>query len=203
MEILVATGNAGKIRELKRHLDDLPVKLRGLSEFSHIVEVEETGATFAENALLKAKSYALQTNLWSLADDSGLKAAALGGAPGVFSARYGGANATDEENIEKLLNELNKKPQSERSARFVCAMAICDASGELKYAAEAVCTGTIAVTPTGTNGFGYDPIFIPDGFEQTFGELSTEIKQKISHRARAVEKIIDYLRAFTALSLDQ
>ncbi len=194
MEILVATKNAGKIRELKHHLADLPIRLRGLDEFPRVAEVEETGATFAENALLKAESYALQTNLWSLADDSGLEVAALGGAPGVFSARYGGENASDEENIEKLLNELNKKPENERSARFVCAMTICDPSGEVKYTAEASCAGRIAVTPAGTNGFGYDPIFIPGGFAETFGELSDEVKQKISHRARAVEKIIQYLR---------
>lgn len=197
MEILVATGNAGKIKELNRLLADLPIRLRGLKEFSNIVEVEETGATFAENARLKAASYARQTNLWSLADDSGLEVAALGGAPGVFSARYGGANATDADNVEKLLNALNKIPESERRARFVCAMAICAPEGAVQFAAEANCTGTIARVATGANGFGYDPIFIPDGYARTFGELPAETKQKISHRARAAEKIIGYLRRLT------
>lgn len=203
MEILVATKNAGKIRELKRLLAGLPVRLRGLDEFSHVVEAVESGATFAENAVLKAKSYALQTNLWSLADDSGLEAAALGGAPGIFSARYSGENASDAENVEKLLNELNKKTNTDRSARFVCAIAICAPNGNVKYEAAASCAGTIAAAAAGTNGFGYDPVFIPDGFEQTFGELSAEIKQKISHRARASKKIIEYLRASTAASLDR
>ena len=163
----------------------------------------ETGATFAENARLKARFYARQTGLWSLADDSGLAVEPLGGAPGVFSARYAGEKATDEENIEKLLSELNKIPNGGRRARFVCAMAICDAAGTVKYTAEASCEGEISAAPAGANGFGYDSVFIPDGFEQTFGELPKETKQKISHRARAAEKIIQYLRGLTEISLDR
>ncbi|HXG82417.1 MAG TPA: RdgB/HAM1 family non-canonical purine NTP pyrophosphatase [Pyrinomonadaceae bacterium] len=203
MRILVATKNAGKVRELERLLTDLPLRLRNLNEFPGVGDAIESGATFAENAVLKAKSYARQTGLWSLADDSGLEVEALGGAPGVFSARYAGAEATDEENIEKLLDELNKISGGERRARFVCAMAICDGGGDVKYTSEAGCEGGISLTPRGSNGFGYDPVFIPDGFEQTFGELSNETKQKISHRARATEKIIQYLRALTENSLDQ
>ncbi|MDQ6785960.1 MAG: RdgB/HAM1 family non-canonical purine NTP pyrophosphatase [Acidobacteriota bacterium] len=204
MQIVAATKNIGKVKELKQLLADLSVCLRSLNEFPDVVEAEETGATFTENAVLKAQSYALQTGLWSLADDSGLEVEALGSAPGIFSARYGGASATNEEKIQKLLRQLNAKlSNEERRARFVCAMAISDAKGEIKYLAEEMCGGRIALTPKGTNGFGYDPIFIPDGFEKTFGELSDEIKQKISHRARAAEKIIQYLRAFTAVSLDQ
>jgi XTP/dITP diphosphohydrolase len=203
MQIVVATKNSGKVKELKRLLADLPVSLGGLNDFGCIVEVEETGETFKENAALKARGYALQTGIWSLADDSGLEVEALGGAPGIFSARYGGANASDEEKIQKLLRELNTVQNRERRAQFVCAMAISDPSGEIKYLAEEICGGRIALTPKGVNGFGYDPIFIPDGFEQTFGELSNEIKQKISHRARAAEKIIQYLRAFKPISLDQ
>lgn len=203
MQILTATKNAGKVRELERLLADLPLRLRSLNEFPDVGEAVESGATFAENAVLKAKFYALQTGLWSLADDSGLEVEALGGAPGIFSARYAGVKAADEENIQKLLSELNKISGDNRRARFVCAMAICDNGGEIKYTAEESCEGAISLTPSGANGFGYDPIFIPDGFEQTFGELSPLIKQKISHRARASKKIIEYLRAFKAVSLDR
>jgi XTP/dITP diphosphohydrolase len=197
-EIVVATKNVGKVRELKQLLMDLPFQLKSLNDFPNIIEPEETGATFAENAVIKARSYALQTKCWSLADDSGLEVEALGGAPGIFSARYAGENATDRERVVKLLRELNETPDQKRLARFVCAMAVSDEKGEIKFLSEGVCAGKIALTPSGANGFGYDPIFVPDGFEQTFGELSDAIKQKISHRARATEKIIAFLRGFYA-----
>lgn len=203
MEILVATKNAGKIKELEQLLAGLPVHLRSLNEFSDVVEAEETGATFAENAVLKARSYASQTRLWALADDSGLEVDALGGAPGVYSARYAGEGASDADRIEKLLSELKSVPDEQRRARFVCAMAVSDANGEIKFLAEETCEGAIARTPSGANGFGYDPVFIPDNFNQTFGELADEIKREISHRARAAKKIIRYLRDFTAVSLDR
>jgi len=202
LHILAATKNSGKIKELKEFLADLPLQLRSLNEFSNIIDVEETGETFTENAVLKAKSYALQTGLWSLADDSGLEVAALNGAPGVFSARYAGENSTDEEKITKLLEELNKIRDKKRKARFVCAMAVSDDKGEIKFLAEGICDGTIALTSSGTQGFGYDPIFIPQDFEQTFGELSDEIKMKISHRAQAIKKIIRFLGGFIAPQLD-
>ena len=194
MKLLVATRNVGKLKELEELLADLPVQLQSLNKLTNVVEAEETGATFAENAVLKAQSYALQTGLWAVADDSGLEVEALNGAPGVFSARYAGDNADDEERIEKLLKEIKKTQDRERRARFVCAMAISDEKGEIKFIAEGVCNGTIALTASGTNGFGYDPIFTPDGFSATFGELSGGIKRQISHRARATEKIIQYLR---------
>ena len=197
-ELLIATKNAGKIKELKELLIGLPIQTRCLNAFPNITEPEETGANFAENAVLKAKYYALQTKLWALADDSGLEVEALNGAPGVFSARYAGENATDEEKIEKILQELNNI--KDRRARFVCTMAITDETGEIKFVADGVCDGGIAITPSGSNGFGYDPIFIPDGFSQTFGELSDQIKRKISHRAQAAEKIIQHLRRFYAAS---
>ena len=203
LEILIATNNAGKVAELKRLLAGLPIRLRGLDEFPNIAEAEETGATFAENAALKARFYALAANSWSLADDSGLEVSALGGAPGIFSARYGGAGASDAEKIAKLLDELNEKAAGDRAARFVCAMAICSPGGEIKFAAAGECRGTIAARAAGANGFGYDPIFIPDGFAQTFAELPGETKEKISHRARAFEKIIGYLRRPNENRLDQ
>jgi len=200
MQLLIATKNNGKVKELEELLANLPVNLRSLNEFSDIFEAEETSATFAENAVLKAQSYALQTGFWSLADDSGLEVEALGGAPGVLSARYAGEKATDAEKIEKLLQQLSETKDEQRRARFVCAMAISDEKGEIKFLAEGICSGKIAATPSGGNGFGYDPIFIPAGFKQTFGELSGAIKQKISHRAQATKKIIRYLHGIYAAS---
>ncbi len=195
-EILVATKNANKTKELKELLSSSNFVLKDLNEIPNINGVEETGKTFAENAVLKAESYALQTKMWALADDSGLEVEALNGAPGVFSARYAGEFATDEERINKLLQEL-KGVFDRRQARFVCAMAVSDEKGEIKFIAEGICNGKIAVKPSGKNGFGYDPVFIPDGFEQTFGEISGEIKRKMSHRAQAIEKIIRFLGGFT------
>ncbi len=199
LQLLVATKNNGKVAELKNLSLDFPVRLRSLQEFADAAEIEETGKTFKENAVLKAQGYALQTGLWSLADDSGLEVEALEGAPGIFSARYAGENATDRENIDKLLHELFKIQNKESFARFVCAMAISDEKGEIKFVAEGVCNGRISLEPRGNNGFGYDSIFIPAGFNETFGELSSEIKQQISHREKASWKIIQYLGEFYAL----
>lgn len=197
-ELLIATKNVGKIKELEELLADAPIRLRSLNDFPKAFEPEETGSTFAANAVLKARSYALQTGLWALGDDSGLEVEALGGAPGVLSARYAGTGATDAERIEKLLKELSKVREENRRARFVCAAAIARATGEIEFVAEGVCSGSIALAASGANGFGYDPVFVPDGFSETFGALSNNIKQQISHRARASQKIIQYLRRFYA-----
>ncbi len=196
LELLIATKNIGKIKELQQLLADLPIVLRSASEFINIREPEETGVTFTDNAILKARYYAEKTGLLALADDSGLEVWALNGAPGVFSARYAGADATNEEKLARLLKELSEKQEEARLARFVCAMAIADQKGEIINLAEGLCEGKIAWQPTGTNGFGYDSIFIPEGFSESFGELSSEIKQKISHRAQATNKIIEFLRNF-------
>jgi XTP/dITP diphosphohydrolase len=197
-ELLVATTNAGKLKELERLFANLPIRLRSLNDFPTVFEPEETGLSFTENAILKAKSYALQTGLWALGDDSGLEVEALNGAPGIFSARYGGARLNDAQRTEKLLDELNKTQDSSRSAKFVCAMAVSDEKGDIIYLTEGVCKGKIAVESSGRNGFGYDPIFVPEGFSETFGELSNEIKERISHRALASDKIITFLRGFIA-----
>jgi XTP/dITP diphosphohydrolase len=186
-ELLIATGNQGKITELQLLLASLPLRLRSLAEFSGIMEVEETGATFSDNAILKARAYAGQTGLWALADDSGLEVEALGGAPGVFSARYGGAGLTDSERLERLLEELSRRAPQQRRARFVSVIAIADPQGQIVNISTGKCEGQIAHAPRGTRGFGYDPVFIPEGFEQTFGELPPEIKQNISHRALALQ----------------
>ena len=194
-ELLIATSNAGKIREFQSLLAALPLRLRSLSEFPAAAEIDETGASFAENATLKAKAHAEQTKLWTLADDSGLEVEALGGAPGVLSARYAGKDASDAERVARLLSELSRAGDRRRTARFVCAIAVADAKGSLVNVSLGVCEGRIADAPRGTNGFGYDPVFIPDGYTQTFGELPPEIKQDISHRARAVKAARSFLLA--------
>ena len=196
MELLIATKNSGKIKELHRLLADLPLVLRSLNDFPNVLEPEEIGRTFEENAALKAKYYALQTGLRALADDSGLEVDSLNGAPGVFSARYAGENAADSEKIQKLLTEITETKSDNRSAGFVCSMVISSPQGEVEFSAEGICRGKIALRTLGKNGFGYDPVFIPEGFSETFGELSEGVKQEISHRGRAANKIIAYLRAF-------
>jgi len=193
-ELLVATRNVGKIRELTELLGGVPLRLRHLSEFPDAPEVEETGDTFAENARLKAVRYGEHARLLTLADDSGLEVAALNGAPGVRSARYAGESATDAERIELLLRELSRTNLSDRRARFVCAAALYDPlCGETEIFT-GDCAGRIAEASRGTGGFGYDPVFIPDGYEQTFAELPSDVKQRISHRARALRHASDFIR---------
>jgi XTP/dITP diphosphohydrolase len=200
MKILIATKNTGKVKEIKEMLAELPFRLQNLSDFLEIIEPEETGVTFAENAALKARYYALQTGIWALADDSGLEVAALNNAPGIYSARYAGEKASDRERIVKLLEELDRTGDENRRARFVCAMAVADETGAIILTAEGVCDGKIAFEAVGENGFGYDPVFIPEGFSETFGQLANDIKQQISHRKRAIYKIIQQIRRFYAAS---
>ncbi len=198
-KLLVATNNPGKLAELRSLLDGLPVELRSLEDVEQIVQIEETGATFIENARLKASGYAMQTGLPAIADDSGLEVDALGGRPGVLSARYGGPDTGFDEKMAKLLGELDEIGHARRTARFVCAIAVADSSGNILCTAEGICSGNIAAAPRGLHGFGYDPLFIPDGYDQTFGELSGAIKGKISHRSSAFEQIIPFLRDFIAV----
>jgi XTP/dITP diphosphohydrolase len=193
-ELLIATHNPGKVRELKSLLGALSLRLRSLDEFPSVLEVAETGDTFTDNALLKATGYARQTRLWTLADDSGLEVAALNGAPGVLSARYAGPDATDAERVELLLNEPSLKNDPQRRARFTCVIVIADPDAQVVNVAQGICEGRLTHAPRGANGFGYDPIFIPDGYQQTFGELTDEVKRSISHRARALEATSSFLR---------
>lgn len=192
-DLLIATNNAGKLREFIWLLRELAVHLRSLAEFPHIPEVAETGNTFAENATLKAQSYCAQTGLWTLADDSGLEVDALDGAPGIFSARYAGAGATDELRRTRLLAELARTGDVERRARFVCAIALAQPDAITSALFVGICAGRITHLERGRHGFGYDPVFVPDGYEQTFGELSDEVKQNISHRARALTAAKTYM----------
>ena len=195
MKLLVATQNRGKLQELRALLQELPIQLSDLTSFPDIVPVAETGTTFVENASLKASAYAAQCELMTLADDSGLEVESLGGAPGVYSARYAGAGASDSQRVEKLLGELSNF--AERTARFVSVVAIADSSGKILNISSGVCNGAILERPRGTNGFGYDPIFVPDGFDLTFAELPAEVKNRISHRAQAFQDCAKFLRSLT------
>ena len=198
-ELLIATNNNGKVIELRDLLSDLDYKVAGLADFEAIYEVEETGSTFAENAALKATGYARQTGLLALADDSGLEVPVLDGRPGVFSARYGGDELNFAGKMAKLLAEVESTGSLDRSARFVCSIAIASPAGEILYSGEGVCSGQLAHEPRGSGGFGYDPIFIPDGYQQSFGELDLRVKRSISHRSRAFQQIIPFLRHFQAV----
>ena len=198
--LLIATHNQGKVREFSELLHELPYKLLTISDFPEIIPVVETGATFVENAKLKASAYARQTRFPTLADDSGLEIDALGGKPGIRSARYLGDQASHVERMEALLEELRETHSANRRARFVSAIAIAEIDGTIKNLSMGICEGAIAPEPRGEGGFGYDPIFIPDGFHLTFAELSDEIKNKISHRARALQRATIYLRALTRRS---
>jgi XTP/dITP diphosphohydrolase len=200
MELLVATGNAGKLREIRLLLAELPLTLVMLADLPGIEVVAENGTTFAENAALKASGYSRQVGTLTLADDSGLEIRALNGAPGVFSARYLGEAATDHERISAVLAQLEDVRDEERTARFVCAVAIADRSGTIIYETEATCNGRIARASRGSGGFGYDPIFIPDGFEQSFAELPAETKNRLSHRGRALVAASKFLASLTARS---
>lgn len=193
-KLLIATNNPGKLSEFARLLEGLPVTLCGLAYFGISDEAEETGATFEENAAIKAAFYARASGVPALADDSGLVIDQLNGEPGVRSARYAGINATDTDRIEKVLSEMTDG--RDRSARFVCVCALADPTGNIVHVTDGTCEGSMALAPRGTNGFGYDPIFLPDGFGQTFGELTSDLKHSVSHRARAVKKMIPFLRGF-------
>ena len=191
--LLIATRNRGKLEELSVMLSDLPLRLVGLAEFPRVGEAEETGETFTENAVLKSQFYAGQTGLWTLADDSGLEVFALGNEPGVRSARYAGPGATDAEKVRLLLARLGMTGDAERRARFVCTVALARPEGGDVPTFEGICEGRIAAAPSGGGGFGYDPVFVPDGFDETFGELPAEVKNRLSHRARALAKVRQYL----------
>ena len=201
-QLLIATSNAGKLRELRSLLARLPLELLSLTDFPKIESVEETGSTFTENASLKASGYARQARVLVLADDSGLVVDALGSRPGVHSARYVRHEATYPERIASLLGELASVSDPHRTARFVCAMSVATHTGEVVFATEKSCEGRIAAAPCGTGGFGYDPIFVPNGFDRTFGELSAEAKNRISHRGLALNAVREFLSSLTGLRSD-
>ncbi|HSL56068.1 MAG TPA: RdgB/HAM1 family non-canonical purine NTP pyrophosphatase [Pyrinomonadaceae bacterium] len=191
--LLLGTRNPGKVIEIISILADSGWSFSSLQEFPNVGEAEENFTTFAENAIAKAQFYSAATGLFALADDSGLEVAALGGAPGVFSARYAGADASDADRRTLLLSELARLGDIDHRARFVAVVAIATPEGEVLNLSEGICNGTITFAPRGTGGFGYDPLFIPDGFDQTFAELPDAIKNQISHRARALMRTREFL----------
>ena len=186
-EIILATHNIHKARELKTLLSDLNVDVLTLDDISTNIVLREDGDTFEANAFQKANIVHNHTKLMSLADDSGLEVFYLNGRPGVFSARYAGAEATDEMNNRKLLEEVRGVAPRRRRAQFRSVLALI--GDGMEDMTEGICPGTIGETPRGTNGFGYDPIFIPDGFDKTYAELTAEEKNLISHRARSFAKM--------------
>jgi len=186
--LLLATQNRGKIRELKEMLSSVPLEICSLEDYQNLPEVEETGSTFQENAILKAEIISRLTGGAALSDDSGLEVDFLGGKPGVYSARFAGQGATDEENNALLLKMLENVPLKERKARFVCVMALA-VPGEKTITVEESCEGLIATAPRGELGFGYDPLFIYEKEGKTFGEMDPETKSKISHRGKALQKM--------------
>jgi XTP/dITP diphosphohydrolase len=211
--LLLASANQGKLRELRTILEGLPVELVGLAEagLGEQPEVDETGDTFLENALLKARAYATWSGLAAVADDSGLEVDALGGAPGVRSARYAGPGAGDQANLDKLLAALAGVPPERRTARFRCAAVLSDpqagGSGGLKersgsppegreWHAEAAWEGRVLEAPRGTGGFGYDPVFLPDGWELTSAEVDQATKDAASHRGRAFRALRPAIEAW-------
>ena len=200
--LLLGTRNPGKVREIESILADSGWAFLSLQAFPDVSTPDETGAAYAENAILKARFYALGTGMYALADDSGLEVEALAGAPGVYSARYAGDNASDTDRRALLLSELAKIPNANRRARFVAVVAISDANGSVLNVSEGICEGTIIFSPRGDGGFGYDPLFVPDGYTQTFAELSDDVKNRISHRARALVSTRNFLSQLDHLQHD-
>lgn len=194
LQILAATTNKHKIQEFQAMLDVSSdsgrVCIISPDTIKGFPEIIENGSSFEENARIKAGQAARYADMAAFADDSGLEVAALGGAPGIYSARYGGGNASYPEKMAKLLNEL--KNAEDRRARFVCVIALAY-RGDIVETFRGEVTGRIAFEPRGTDGFGYDPIFIPDGYDKTFGELGEDVKSKISHRARAFALAAEFI----------
>jgi XTP/dITP diphosphohydrolase len=185
--LVMATSNPGKLREMQALLGQSDWQLHLKPD---AIEVEENGTTFAENAALKATQVAQATGQWAIADDSGLAVDALGGEPGVYSARYG---ANDRDRIDRLLKELG--PQPNRSAQFVCVVVLANPKGDIVLQAEGICPGEIVPEPRGEKGFGYDPIFYVPEAKLTFAEMSASVKQQVSHRGRAFQKLLPELEA--------
>lgn len=196
-KLLIASRNRKKKEELRQILSGMEFQLLSLDELPPLPEVEEDGTTFAENAIKKAVTVARQTGLLTLADDSGLVVDALQGAPGVYSARYSNPGATDEKNNRKLLQSMRNIPDANRTARFVCVIALAMPDGQVQTV-EGRCEGRIDHGPRGDAGFGYDPLFIPAGREESFAQLAPEVKNKISHRGRALELIKPVLQRIAA-----
>lgn len=188
MKIVVATKNQGKLRELRALLEGTDLELCSLADYPAMAEVVEDGTTFLENALKKAKAVSAFTGETAVADDSGLEVAALGGRPGIHSARYAGEKAGDRENVMKLLRELEEVPPARRDAAFRCVLVLCR-PGSAFEAFEGSWEGKITMIPRGENGFGYDPVFLVPEYGKTAAEIPPELKNRLSHRAKALQKL--------------
>jgi XTP/dITP diphosphohydrolase len=191
MKLLVATSNTGKVREMAEVLGGLGLEVVDLDAagVASLPAPDETGSTFQENALLKARYYYEAAGLLTVADDSGLEVAILGGRPGLYSSRYGDS---DEDRIARLLGELDGVPSTERAARFVCALALVGEN--LAETFTGTCEGSIRHIPSGTNGFGFDPIFVPEGETRSFAEMTAAEKAAVSHRGRAIAGLVEFIR---------
>lgn len=187
IELLIATRNARKLAEIRDLLAGLKVKVTSLADYKDMPHIEEDGKTFAENAIKKAATISLFTGKLVMGEDSGIQVRALKNAPGIYSARFSGEGATDKKNNDKLLRLLKNVPLKKRQARYRCFVALTDDKGIVDVISGS-CQGMIALKPKGANGFGYDPLFVPKGFDRTFGELEVQVKSRISHRARALKK---------------
>lgn len=194
-DLVLGTNNAKKLIELRLLLPEERIRLTSLAELSNSIDVEETGDTFVANAALKATEQARHLGRWVLAEDSGLTVDALGGRPGVLSARFAGSHGDDEANNDKLLSELQGIPDEKRGAQFNCYLCLSDPDGNVVLEEHGVCSGRIAHARSGKGGFGYDPLFIIREYHRTFGELDLAVKRAISHRSRALRQFIPRLLA--------
>lgn len=196
--LVLGSHNKKKVRELVELLEPLGIEVQSLDDYPDAIEVEETGETFQENARKKAIEQALHLGRWVLGEDSGISVDALDGRPGVYSARYSGPGATDESNNAKLLEELADLPLEERTAHYVCHTALADPDGNLRAESRGRCDGRIRFAPEGSGGFGYDPLFEHPDYGETFGTLPPEVKQRLSHRAAALEALVPQLKELLA-----
>lgn len=194
MEIVIASSNVHKIREFREILAKLSkLDFLSLLSFSNYHPPEEVGTTFEENATIKAEHAAKALKKWVLADDSGLVVPSLGGAPGIYSKRYAGDDATDRENRQKLLTEMSGKSDLQRSAYYECCLALADADGVIRKTVRGICEGYLIEEEKGRNGFGYDALFVKHDYDKTFAELEESTKNRISHRMKAIEKMLPTL----------
>jgi XTP/dITP diphosphohydrolase len=195
-EIIIASGNKGKLKELREILEGFPCMLTSLSDYwNPIPDIPEEGATFYENAASKAQWVFARTGKMSLADDSGLEVDFLGGAPGVRSARFAGEPVSNQKNIDKLLSLMALCPGEKRQAKFQCVI-VLKIDEHKEIVTEGICKGQIGYAPRGTSGFGYDPVFYPEGFDQTFAEIDATTKNRISHRGKAINDLKRKLHEF-------
>ena len=201
--IVLGSRNRKKSQEIADLLDPHGITVLSVADFPDVPEVVEDGSSFAENAAKKASVTAKFLGRWVIAEDSGLAVDALDGAPGIYSARYSGDDATDDKNNEKLVQELDGIPDDKRGAHYVCNVAVADPSGSIRLQFEATCGGRITTTSRGTNGFGYDPYFLIREYHRTFGELSSTVKQQLSHRGRAFRQLIRPLVALLRFEDEQ